>query len=418
MRNRRLLWSFACILFLSSCYTNKASVAKYDYSYMYDDNQSVINPKFKVFHHSLDSSRLFYQISSGDILYERIQSDSSMAANVKLKYTLYANKELTIVLDSGNKNLANYGSNGKDALLQNRLTFKFSIRKKAWLSIRFRDENKDFNIVSLIELDKRKNLNSQYFNYCKGEQVLFNQRSISKDITIEKSALVREDNFIMAASKKSFSMTPPPFAQQMKSELKFQSDTSFKFQFLDNTYAYSCTHPLNYFYPIVDTFAYNPIFYFGENFPMLNDMEQLIDPIRYISTSKEYKNLKTSINPKKGLDFFWLKLGKNEQNGTELLKEYYSRIEVANKYFTSHKEGWKTDRGIIYIIYGVPSSIRKNSNKEVWLYGEENNVLSVQFRFYKPQNSTVSNHFEMVRNSDYKNNWYRQVDFWRQGKID
>jgi GWxTD domain-containing protein len=418
MRNRCLLGSVACILFLSSCYTNRASVTKYDYSYMYDDNQSVINPKFKIFHQSLDSSTLFYEISSGDILYERIQSDSSMAANVKLKYTLYADRDLNILLDSGNKNLANYGSNGKDALLQNRLTFKFSTRKRAWLSIRFRDENKDFNIVNTIEIDKRENFNSQYFNYYKGKQLLFNQRGISEDITIEKSPLIKENDFIMAASQKSFSMTPPPFAQQKKSELKLSSETNFEFQFLNNKYDYSSAYPINYFYTEGDSSAYNPIFYFGESFPKLNEVEQLIDPIRYISTSKEYKNLKTAVDSKKGLDVFWLKLGKNEQNAKELLKEYYSRIEVANKYFTSYKEGWKTDRGIIYIIYGVPSSIRKNSNKEVWLYGEENNVLSVQFRFYKPQNSTVSNHYEMVRNSDYKNNWYRQVDLWRQGKID
>jgi len=113
-----------------------------------------------------------------------------------------------------------------------------------------------------------------------------------------------------------------------------------------------------------------------------------------------------------------LKLGKNEANSKELLKEYYHSVEVANKFFTSYKEGWKNDRGIIYIIYGIPNSIRKDAGSEVWLYGEENNVLSVQFRFYQTERSNISNHYEMVRNSDYKNNWYHQVDLWRQGKID
>ena len=93
-------------------------------------------------------------------------------------------------------------------------------------------------------------------------------------------------------------------------------------------------------------------------------------------------------------------------------------LKLQNKFFTSYKEGWKTDRGIIYIIYGIPNSIRKDAGSEVWLYGEENNVLSVQFRFYQTERSNISNHYEMVRNSDYKNNWYRQVDLWRQGKID
>jgi GWxTD domain-containing protein len=97
----------------------------------------------------------------------------------------------------------------------------------------------------------------------------------------------------------------------------------------------------------------------------MNEITELIDPIRYISTSTEYKNLKAAVNPKKGLDAFWLKLGKNEENSKELLKKYYRRIETANQFFTSYKEGWKTDRGIIYIIYGVPNSIRKNEDQEV-----------------------------------------------------
>jgi len=415
----RLVYILVLLLVLlqSACYTTN-EVVRYDYSYLYDDNQAIINPKYKIFHHSEDSSILYYQLNSGDILYERIAGDSAKAASIKMKYSLYADRDLTILIDSGSQRLANYGENGRKKLLQNSFTFKLQEGKLGWLSVRFRDDNKDFNVINILKIDKTGNLNEQYFIYLKGEQVLFDQRSISDTLTIRKSNLVNDKQFVMEVSDKEFNMTPPPFAQALSYELKFRRDNQYPFFFKDNNYLFTANHRFNRFYPVNDSNKKNYIFYFGEQFPKLNQVTELINPTRYISTSTEYKNLKAAVNPKKGLDSFWLKLGKNENNSKELLKEYYERIEVANQFFTSYKEGWKTDRGIIYVIYGAPSTIRKNADKEVWLYGEENNVLSVQFRFYQPESVNISNHFEMVRNSDYKNNWYRQVDLWRQGKID
>ncbi len=415
--NSIYLFVSLALLFLTSCFTSN-EVTKYDYSYLYDEDQAIISPKYKIFHHSQDSSTLFYELNSGDILYERVFGDSAKAANIRMKYTLFADKDLTIVLDSGGQNLANYGANGQRKLLQNSVRFKFDRKEFAWLTVRFRDENKDFNVINILEVDKRENTNNQYFNYLSGEQVLFDQRSVKNSLSIQKSSLVETDEFIMETSNKYFNMTQPPFARPMNYELNVATDDRYSFSFVDDFFYLENPAAYNRFVSKNDSGIYNHVFYFGTQFPKLNQITELIDPIRYISTSTEYKNLKAAVNPKKGLDAFWLKLGKNEANSKELLTEYYHRVEVANKFFTSYKEGWKTDRGIIYIIYGIPNSIRKDAGSEVWLYGEENNVLSVQFRFYQTERSNISNHYEMVRNSDYKNNWYRQVDLWRQGKID
>lgn len=41
----------------------------------------------------------------------------------------------------------------------------------------------------------------------------------------------------------------------------------------------------------------------------------------------------------------------------ELMDEYYYRIQMANRRFSSQREGWRTDRGMIYVIYGEPDAI-------------------------------------------------------------
>lgn len=43
----------------------------------------------------------------------------------------------------------------------------------------------------------------------------------------------------------------------------------------------------------------------------------------------------------------------------EALEEYYSRIEQANRRFKSYTEGWLTDMGRTFIVYGEPANIEK-----------------------------------------------------------
>ena len=64
---------------------------------------------------------------------------------------------------------------------------------------------------------------------------------------------------------------------------------------------------------------------------------------------------------------------KTSQN--ELIDELNFRIKYAKSNFKEQKtEGWKTDRGRIYIVYGQPKSINEEENprtlekRETWVY--------------------------------------------------
>ena len=62
----------------------------------------------------------------------------------------------------------------------------------------------------------------------------------------------------------------------------------------------------------------------------------------------------------------------------EIMIEYYARVQTANERYTNYFDGWKSDMGMVYIIYGDPSSIERypfsqNSKPyEVWDYYEIN----------------------------------------------
>ena len=119
-----------------------------------------------------------------------------------------------------------------------------------------------------------------------------------------------------------------------------------------------------------------------------------------------------------GLSMYFLNVCKGNQTlAKQIIKSYYKRVADANKLFSTYKEGWKTDRGVIYIVFGPPSIVYRSMQGESWTYGEESNYRSLTFNFTMINNPFTNNDFTLERTTVYKNPWYRAVDSWRQGKV-
>ena len=72
---------------------------------------------------------------------------------------------------------------------------------------------------------------------------------------------------------------------------------------------------------------------------------------------------------------FWSEASANDLLKAEkLIQEFNRRVEYANVHFSTHKLGWKTDRGMMYILFGRPDRIIKELTTEVWSYGFTNSV--------------------------------------------
>ncbi|MDX2188723.1 MAG: GWxTD domain-containing protein, partial [Bacteroidota bacterium] len=161
------------------------------------------------------------------------------------------------------------------------------------------------------------------------------------------------------------------------------------------------------------------VFVLSENkFPKPSKVKELIDPIIYIASDDERKALKNAKKPKKKLDDFWLDLGQDKEFARTLIRRYYKKVELANQFFTCHKEGWKTDMGMIYIIFGIPDEIFRSDTKETWNYKKKPNLPAVRFIFTRKRNTFGSYYFELINNPEYANIWYTAVDLWRKGMIE
>ncbi|MER2996170.1 GWxTD domain-containing protein [Pontibacter populi] len=154
------------------------------------------------------------------------------------------------------------------------------------------------------------------------------------------------------------------------------------------------------------------------NYPMVTMAKEMLHPLIYLTTSVEREKLFKASDPKKAVDDFWLSVAGERHLARELIRTYYGRVEHANKLYTSHKPGWTTDRGMIYMVYGPPSDISRIGNTETWIYRESDMQPYTKFVFTKKQNNFTENHYELIRRREYEESWYSAVAKWRAGITD
>lgn len=156
----------------------------------------------------------------------------------------------------------------------------------------------------------------------------------------------------------------------------------------------------------------------NERYPKITNPEVLLGPLLYMSTNNEVTEIKKAENYKKALDKYWLTLmNGNAPLAQQSIRSFYGRVEEANQLFTTYKEGWKTDKGMIYIVLGPPDKVQRSKDREVWTYDQRGNAQNVNFTFNRRNNQFVDDHYELVRYAEYQPIWYPVVEAWRNGTI-
>lgn len=157
------------------------------------------------------------------------------------------------------------------------------------------------------------------------------------------------------------------------------------------------------------------LFVSGKHFPQPQDIKELTEPLIYITTKGEYQKISKDLTNKQALDKFWLSTVGSPEKARRAIKHFYHNIEVANILFTSYKEGWKTDRGMIYTVMGPPLSVVKEYKTETWSYRDKANQ-EINFIFKKIRNIFSNNHYELLRDKSYDRQWFLAIDRWREGQ--
>jgi len=118
-------------------------------------------------------------------------------------------------------------------------------------------------------------------------------------------------------------------------------------------------------------------------------VDNLIGPLIYVTDSDDWKKLRSASDADRDSVFkaFWDKRDPTPDSpDNEMFNEFYKRVEVTNRNFGySRKDGWRTDRGRVFIVFGPPDRIERSTpatysqrEYEIWYYEE----LREKFVFY------------------------------------
>ena len=151
------------------------------------------------------------------------------------------------------------------------------------------------------------------------------------------------------------------------------------------------------------------------DYPRYSLVQNLAAPFIYICTKGEFDRLEAAKGDKKTFDRTVLTIAGDAERAKRLIKNYFRRVEFANHYFTSYKEGWKTDRGMIYVIFGPPDEVYRFYDREVWNY--DNSEFKANFEFVKSSSVFDPDNYVLIRDKKYREVWYQVVDLWRNARF-
>jgi len=109
------------------------------------------------------------------------------------------------------------------------------------------------------------------------------------------------------------------------------------------------------------------------------EIDREFETVKYIALPKEkdeYSGLKTLEAKKTFMVNFWRNRDLDDDPTQNIYKDRYKNYlrYVNQNYRTGQKEGWKTDRGRVYLMYGQPDEIERHPNEmdskpyEIWYY--------------------------------------------------
>ncbi len=120
------------------------------------------------------------------------------------------------------------------------------------------------------------------------------------------------------------------------------------------------------------------------HFPEIASARELAEPLVYLMNNSDYRRLMAIEDERelqRAVDIFWLENLETSDLAREVMALYYERVVEANKQFSNYKAGWKTDLGMIYILFGPPWYEDIFGPYVRWTYGFDKNNPYRVFEF-------------------------------------
>jgi GWxTD domain-containing protein len=373
-----------------------------------------------LFHADSINSQLYYSINNSQLIYKKTDSTNNFSARVKVFYKFLPYADAKVFFDSSTVYITDKVAGEPQAkTIAGYIPLKINVAQTSYIELDISDVNGKRHQTHFIKCEKQDPYAQQsYILMGNNKQVFFSNK-------IEKGNSINLYNTRVTFSKarvdffaNDYSLPPPPFSQREPLPYPSTPDSTF---YISTNNGHSIPLQITrqgiYFIRLDTATSGCMIMGVEPHFPKVLSHEQMIAATRFIMNKDEYQKIASANDKEAAINNFWLTLGAGEDRAKELIKRYYNRVQDANTFFTSHIEGWKTDMGMIYIVFGPPNKTYKTKQMETWVYGNEGTPNSATFKFDKINNPFSENNFRLIRSQNYQYAWTVAVSNWRDGHV-
>ena len=381
-------------------------LGRVNYADRYKPVQSFLFVHSAVIHSNNDSSVLVLEIPT----YQNgFQYDT---VRFSIKFLLYETLSSLSAYDSLKKQINCSTSNGYYHL---EIPFNVKMNSSSFMYVYVSEKSSLKHSEMFFSVNK--NLTSSGFIY--PVRAKTNEKYISSYVNRNQSLQMHNcfgaDTFRVWYYNYEFQLATPTFFNSIPPKFPDRVDTVYVFTNVDSFHLlksglyvfHSTTHP-DLIYSLLCT---------NESYPFITEPIQMARPLRYISKNEEYDYFFQK-NIKERVDSFWIDKGGSNEHAKDMIRRYYNRVQFSNEFFSSYQEGWQTDRGLVYIIFGPPDEVFYDEDAEWWGYHSRGNRSSVRYKFVETENPFGIKSYSLLRNQNYFDSWNRQGYAWRHGLAD
>lgn len=409
----RIHYIIILLLLITACHgLNKLSL--YNLSNQYSNTNFTVLDAV-AFNNGSEAARVYVSVQMADMVTSSAENSGTSFRKAGIKYTLFESYESKQIIDSATIIITDSTLYIFDTIIA--IDIQYPEERKYILKLELTDLNRVDVVSNYLFLDNLSPLSRD--NYllrdADGDLLFRNMTAEDESFFMQLSDTFAHQVFVRYYDRE-FPLALPPFLEETETFFDYRADSVFTIAANKGETGVMQLQEEGFYHIQTDSNQRGgyTLFRFHKGFPEIITTEQMLQPLRYITTKSEFDEMRNADDVKLAVDNFWLDNAGNASRARAMIHKYYSRVVDANNYFTSYHEGWKTDRGLIYIVYGPPKIVYRGKDIEEWLYGEKGNNNSIRLQFVKVGNPFSENDYSLVKSPSYKEKWYNIVNTWRR----
>lgn len=386
---------------------------------LYNPGRTELHPDYVVYHGAIDETTLFFRLFTSELLFNEANPETRDQSRIKLQYKLFSSFSDQIQDQAGEQEFVIYKEDVKEHYTGS-LKIPTEEGKSYLLELILTDIVRQTTSRQLILVDRFNPKSQQNFLVLTypGSMIAFEKFFYTEEYFRIVSSKPPENEMRIAYYKPVKKLPRPPFSTaDPSSDVRVEPDSVWTQTITDQTLYHLENEGIYLFYP--DPASMNGVYLsnLGINYPQVKTPEDMLPPLQYITSSEEYRKIIVEPDLKKAVDEFWLDKGGSFDAARELIRIFYNRVVFANLYFTTDRPGWKTDRGMIYMLMGSPSLVNKSETGESWVYKRINSNQKYTFDFFLAADDLMGYESVLKRTENHRIVWNTAVKSWRDGRI-